>query len=105
MNLKKIRMQKDITQREVADGLGCSATVYSRYETGERQPSIEMLLKLSEFFGVSIDYIVGNREITAPTFSQYEIDLVMASRAADERSREDAMLLLNAHAKPDYSNA
>ena len=49
MELKKIRTQKGLTQQAVADGIQCSTTVYARYERGEREPSIEMLLKLSAF--------------------------------------------------------
>ena len=49
MELKKIRTQKGLTQQAVADGIQCSPTVYARYERGEREPSIEMLLKLSSW--------------------------------------------------------
>lgn len=67
------------------------------YETGERQPSIEMLLALSKFFNVSVDYLIGNPETAAPFFSDAEIELVMAAREADERAREDALTLLRRH--------
>ncbi len=97
MNLKKLRAQRSLSQKAVADGVGCSPTVYSRYETGERQPSIEMLLALSKFFNVSVDYLIGNPEMTVPYFSDAEIELVMAAREADERAREDALTLLKCH--------
>ncbi len=97
MNLKKLRAQRSLSQKAVADGVGCSPTVYSRYETGERQPSIEMLLALSKFFNVSVDYLIGNPETAAPFFSDAEIELVMAAREADERAREDALTLLRRH--------
>jgi len=60
MELKKIRTLKGLTQQAVADGIQCSATVYARYERCEREPSIEMLLKLSAFFDVAVDYLLGN---------------------------------------------
>lgn len=97
MNLKKIRTQRGLSQKAVADGVGCSPTVYSRYETGERQPSIEMLLALSKFFDVSVDFLIGNQETTGPCFSDEEIELVMAAREADERARADALYLLKCH--------
>ena len=59
MELKKIRTQKGLTQQAVADGIQCSTTVYARYERGEREPSIEMLLRLSAFFDVTVDYLLG----------------------------------------------
>lgn len=97
MNLKKLRAQRSLSQKAVADGVGCSPTVYSRYETGERQPSIEMLLALSKFFGVSVDYLIGNPETAGPCFSDAEMELVKAAREADERAREDALSLLKHH--------
>ena len=58
--LKEIRTQKGLTQAQVSELLDCSTTVYSRYETGDRQPSIDVLISLSKIFNVSIDYIVNN---------------------------------------------
>jgi transcriptional regulator with XRE-family HTH domain len=55
LNLKEIRTRRNMTQRAVADYIGCSSVVYSRYERGTRQPSIEMLLKLADLFGVTVD--------------------------------------------------
>ncbi len=97
MNLKEIRTKRGMSQQAVAEKLGCSANVYSRYERGERQPSIEALIDLSEIFGVSVDFIVGKHEIEVPSLSKYEIDLIKESRTADERAREDALLLLRTH--------
>lgn len=97
MELKRIRTQKGLTQQAVADGIQCSPTVYARYERGEREPSIETLLKLSTFFDVTIDYLLGNSETTMSTFTKYELDLIMAARGADERAKEDALNILRAH--------
>ena len=46
--------------KDVADSIGCTATVYSRYEREEREPDIEMLCRLANYFQVSIDYLVEN---------------------------------------------
>jgi len=97
MELRKIRTLKGLTQQAVAEGIQCSTTVYARYERGEREPSIDMLLKLSAFFDVTVDYLLGNCETTMSSFTKYETDLVMASREADDRAREDALNLLLSH--------
>lgn len=108
MNLKKLRIQKGLSQKAVADGVGCSPTVYSRYETGERQPSIEMLISLSKFFGVSVDCIIenpnngspddiGTYKITMPCFTATEVELIMAARESDERAIADALSILKNH--------
>ena len=60
MRLRELRLQKGVTQKEVAEAIGYNRIDYSRYERGDRQPSIAVLKLLSEYFGVSIDYIVCN---------------------------------------------
>lgn len=97
MELRKIRVLKGMTQQQVADGIQCSATVYARYERGEREPSIETILKLSAFLDVTVDSLLGNNGSVPPLFTEYELDLVMAAREADGRAREDALNLLLSH--------
>lgn len=58
--LKELRKEKRVTQQEVAELLNITAATYSRYENGVHQPDNDSLIKLSIFFGVSIDYLLGN---------------------------------------------
>lgn len=53
-NLKTIRERKHISQQEVSDYLGITRQAYSHYEVGRRKPDYETLLKLAEFFEVSV---------------------------------------------------
>ena len=98
MRLKEIRQGKGLTQKQVADHIGCNPCVYSRYETGEREPSIHILKQLSAFLGVSIDCIVEN-DFAPDTneLSLYETSLLRAARDADDRAKEDALKLLQMH--------
>ncbi len=98
MNIKDIRTRKNLTQAEVASALGVSSVVYSRYETGSRQPSIDILVQLADIFGVTVDYLLGRQDIEDSTLSEYELRLLIASRNADERAKEDALNMLIAHA-------
>ena len=59
MKLRELREQKGVTQKEVADAIGCTATVYSRYERGEREPDISTLCSLADYFEVSTDTLIG----------------------------------------------
>ena len=59
MKLRELREQKGVTQKEVAIAVGRTATVYSRYERGEREPDITTLCSLADYFKVSIDSIIG----------------------------------------------
>lgn len=57
--LEDLRIDNDKSQQEIADYLGCQREVYRRYEKGTRTIPIDFLIKLSKFYNVSIDYIVG----------------------------------------------
>jgi len=60
--LKLIRKQKKLNQLKVAMDLSISREALSYYENGKRSPNIEMLVALSEYFNVSIDYLIIGRE-------------------------------------------
>lgn len=57
--LRDLREDKDLNQTQVAKYLGMSQTGYSKYETGENDVPTEILIKLADFYGTSIDYILG----------------------------------------------
>lgn len=60
MNLKNLREIKGISQRELGRQLNIAGTMISRYERGEAEPNISTLIKLAEFFNVSIDTLIGH---------------------------------------------
>ena len=60
--LKQIRKQKGFTQLKVAMDLSISREALSHYESGKRNPDIDMLITLSEYFGVSIDFLIKGDE-------------------------------------------
>ncbi len=57
-NLRAIREDRDIKQKEIAKLLHVSQNTYSQYETGVISLTAETLIKLSDFYGVSIDYLL-----------------------------------------------
>ncbi len=59
VKLRELRDQKGVTQKEVATAVGCTPTVYSRYEREEREPDIATLCSLADYFRVSVDSIIG----------------------------------------------
>ena len=56
--LRELREDRDYKQREIAAFLNCSQQVYSNYELGQRDIPTELLIKLADFYGVSIDYLL-----------------------------------------------
>lgn len=95
--MKQLRIIKGVSQKEVSSFLGCSSAVYSRYETGDREPSLETLGKLADYFGVTTDCILEREEIERITLNDFESQLIDASRHADARANEDALAMLRAH--------
>ncbi|MDP4120392.1 MAG: helix-turn-helix transcriptional regulator [Bacillota bacterium] len=54
-----LRTDNDKTQQEIADILSCNRQVYARYENGVREIPVFMLIKIAEYYNVSVDYILG----------------------------------------------
>jgi len=57
--IRDLREDKDLSQKKMADILHCSQQVYSNYELGQRDIPTELLIRLSRFHKVSVDYILG----------------------------------------------
>ena len=57
--IRDLREDRDMKQRQVAQYLCCSQQVYSNYELGQRDVPTEVLIKLSQLYGVSVDYLLG----------------------------------------------
>jgi len=62
--LRALRLQKCISQEEVARQIGITRSAYSHYEINNRQPVYETLKKLAVLFNVSLDYIIGGEQAT-----------------------------------------
>ncbi len=56
------RNQKKVTQKEAATAVGITERTYQRYEAGEREPLLSIAIALSNYFDVSLDYLVGRTE-------------------------------------------
>lgn len=56
--IKKLRKQKKWSQKQLADKLNIHQTAVSQWETGRSYPDVEIAIKLSEIFNVSIDYLI-----------------------------------------------
>ena len=58
MRLKEIRKSKGISQLKLALDLNTNQNTISRYETGEREPGLAELIKIADYFNVSLDYLL-----------------------------------------------
>ncbi len=57
--LRDLREDRDLKQRQIAEYLRCSQQVYSNYELGQRDIPTDVLIRLSDFYKVSVDYLLG----------------------------------------------
>lgn len=60
--LKKLRKDRNATQKEVSQAIGADQQTLRRYESGERKPDTEMLLRIAKYYNVSADYLLGLSE-------------------------------------------
>lgn len=57
--IRDLREDNDLSQSTIAKSLNCSQQAYSNYELGQRDIPTDILIKLSRFYNVSVDYILG----------------------------------------------
>lgn len=58
LRIKDLREDHDLTQKEIAELLLCDQSLYSKYERGEREIPVVLLIKLADFYKTSVDYLV-----------------------------------------------
>ena len=78
--LKALRTAKKMSQKELAERIGIAKSVISFYESGDRFPSYDVLIKIAHIFNVSTDYLLGlehKQEIDLSGLSQEEIDALL----------------------------
>lgn len=63
--LKELREKKDISKKDLTDAVNIKYSTYANYESGTREPNSEVLIALANYYGVTIDYIMGREK--APT--------------------------------------
>ena len=60
MKLYKLRKEKNLTQEQIAKKINTAPNTYANYEKGKTEPNIETLIKLADYFHVSVDELIGH---------------------------------------------
>lgn len=60
--LRALRIQKNVTQKEIATNINVSPISLQRFEYGTVRPSLDTLIALADYFNVSLDYLVGRSD-------------------------------------------
>ncbi|HEM3523519.1 TPA: helix-turn-helix transcriptional regulator [Streptococcus suis] len=71
--LQTLRIDNEKNKEELSIYLNMTVDAYSRYETGKRQPSVDNLVKLAIFYGVSLDYLLGRDDVEIPVFDRESV--------------------------------
>lgn len=88
-NIKKLRIQKHLTQKELGNKLGITTSTVASYESQDRLPSIAVLIKLSSVFNVSIEYLLGVNKNKTIDVSELSDNQVSALNVIVEQFKED----------------
>jgi transcriptional regulator with XRE-family HTH domain len=84
--LIELRKKKRITQMEISKKLGIARSTYAGYENGDRKPDSEMIIKLANYFGVSIDYLLCRTDDPTPPIEEKEkINIMDLKKALMEK--------------------
>ena len=66
LRIRDLREDRDLTQKQLAAALICDQSLYSKYERGERPLPLELADKLADYYGVSVDYLLGRTNVKKP---------------------------------------
>ncbi len=62
LRIRDLREDSDLTQKQICEYLICDQSLYSKYERGEREIPLNIVIKLADYYNVSLDYIVGRSD-------------------------------------------
>lgn len=66
LRIRDLREDRDLKQKDIAEYLICDQSLYSKYERGERPLPLEYAEKLADYYGVSVDYLLGRTNVKSP---------------------------------------
>ena len=99
--LRRLRTEHELTQEQIAKMFDLSFSAYSLYETGKREPPLAFVIRLADYYNVSLDYMTGR--VDAPKdFSKEKVRLEKDATAAKIMSEA---LFLKENSPEDYKKA
>ena len=66
LRIRDLREDNDLKQKDIAEYLICDQSLYSKYERGERPLPLELADRLADYYGVSVDYLIGRTDVREP---------------------------------------
>lgn len=87
--LKKLRMTRNLNQKEVAEAIGVSVGMVSKYESGLKNPSVDTLTKLADYYNVSIDFLKGNENQMSELEIEFPEGVQLLKKALNNLTQKD----------------
>jgi transcriptional regulator with XRE-family HTH domain len=100
-NLRKLRKEKNLTQKELAEYLGVTGRTIGYYESGERFPSPETINRIADLFNVSLDWLFGRTNIRTPIIqvsekpNEYNDNALIDNALIDNASNDEYLISLD----------
>ena len=104
-NLRKLRLAKGVSQQQLAQAIGTTQQSINKYENHSTEPDIQTLIRLADYFGTSVDDLVGHytqpreEEINDLILTRDEIFLIQNRRRLSRSERESIRLILENYLK------
>ena len=77
--LRTLRMSAGLSQKKLAEQLNVRHTTISRIEKGEREPSLQLLNLIADFFNVSVDYLLGRTDDPTPKGKDFNVSSYLST--------------------------
>ena len=88
LKIRGLRQNCGITMKELGSEIGVAESTISQYETGKRQPDYETLIDIADFFGVSVDYLLGREQDGIATGKSFRNNIAVIERRKDMKKSE-----------------
>ncbi len=92
LRLRQLRQEYKVSCKQLGKDMGLSASALSHYETGISKPSMESVLKIAEYFHVSIDYLTGRSEFRNQEDIQKHVKKIVAKEYINKLIDKDIAL-------------
>ncbi|MBE5780672.1 MAG: helix-turn-helix transcriptional regulator [Clostridiales bacterium] len=103
-NLKKLRQEKGISQKQLADVVSVSQQSINKYENHSVEPDIETMIRIADYFDTSVDYLIGHSEVNRRCeqvqphdLNECETELIEDFRKLTEKQRNAVKAVIKSY--------
>lgn len=99
-NLKKLRTEFKISQQQLANAIGVSQQSVNKYENQDVEPDIAVIIKIADYFSVSVDYLVGRNmspDFVVSSLTKEEKNVYAKYKTLNKKEKDIIKLLIENH--------